>query len=406
MSLAHRWLVVCAVVPALAADWPQFLGPQRNGISSETGLLAEWPKKGPPVAWERAVGDGYSGPVIAGGKLVLFHGVGGDEVIEGLDAASGKGLWKSAYACGYTDTYGKGDGPRSTSLVVDGHVYTLGALGHLTCLELDTGRKVWQRALLEDYQASKGFFGVATSPILEGDHLLVNVGGKGAGIVALNKDTGKEAWKATDCGASYSSPVAATIDGVRHALFFTRQGLVSLDPATGAERFSHPWRARINESVNAAAPVVGGDQVFVSSSYGTGALLVRVRKDGCDEVWKGDGALSCHYNTPVLRDGYLYGIDGRQEPGATRLVCVEWKTGKVRWARDRFGCASMIWADSKLILLTETGELVVADVGPDGYREKARATVLNGPCRAEIALANGRLYARDGRKLVCFNLTK
>src|SRR5262249_11630025 len=157
----------------------------------------------------------------------------------------------------------------------------------------------------------------------------LNVGGQdGAGIVAWNRDTGKEVWKATNDGASYASPVAATIDGVRQLLFFTRAGLVSLDPAQGTVRWAKPWRARYDASVNAATPMVVGDEVFVSACYETGALLVRARKDGATEVWKGDDSLSCHFGTPVYHKGFLYGFDGRQEEGA-RLRCVEWKTGKV-----------------------------------------------------------------------------
>jgi outer membrane protein assembly factor BamB len=391
---------------ARAADWPQFLGPTRNAVSAETGLARSWPEQGPPVVWEHEVGEGYSAPVVADGTLVIFHRVGDEEVVEGLDAANGKPRWKFAYPTKYSDALGKGDGPRSTPVIAGGKVYTLGAEGMLHCLDLKDGTKRWEKSLAKDYEMRPSYFGVATSPLVEGDRLLVNVGAKGAGIVAFDKDGGKEVWKATDDEASYSSPAAATIDGVRHVFFFTRTGLVDLDPKDGKVRTSKRWRARINESVNAAAPLVIGDQLFLTASYGTGAVLLRVGKDSVEELWKGDESLSSHYNTPVHKDGYLYGIDGRQERGG-RLRCVELKTGQVKWEKGRFGCASMILADGLLVALTEDGELVLIDPSPEGYREKARAAVLRAPpCRAEIALADGRLFGRDGKRLVCWNLKK
>jgi outer membrane protein assembly factor BamB len=388
-----------------AADWPQLLGPQRNATSAETGLLALWPEKGPPVLWEKDVGEGYSGPVVAGDTLILFHRVGDKAVVEALDAAGGKGRWEFSYPMDYSDPLGKGDGPRSTPLVAGKRVYTLGPEGRLHCLDLADGKKAWEKSLAQDYQMRESFFGVGTSPLVEGGLLLVNVGAKGAGIVAFDKDTGKEVWKATDHEASYSSPVAATIDGVRHVFFLTREGLVGLDPKEGGVRFSKRWRARLNASVNAATPVVVGDHLFLSASYNTGAVLLRVRKDGVEEVWQGDNRLSNHYNTSVPHDGHLYGIDGRQEERA-RLRCVELTTGKVKWTQEDFGCASIVIADGRLIALTEDGDLVLAEATPEAYREKARARVLTKPCRSEIALANGRLYARDGKKLVCWNLKK
>jgi outer membrane protein assembly factor BamB len=388
-----------------AADWPQFLGPARNGTSTETGLLDTWPKSGPPLLWEKEVGAGFSGPVVAGGRLILFHRLGDEEVVECLDAATGQGRWKYAYPTRYRDDFGFDDGPRSTPLIAAGHVYTLGAEGTLHCLEMATGNKVWQRSVNDDYQVRKGFFGVATSPVLEGDLLLVNVGGPKAGIVAFDARTGKEVWKATDHEASYSSPVAATVAGRRLVFFFTRAGLVALEPRTGHVRFSKHWRARMHASVNAAAPVVVGDDVFVSACYNTGALLTHFRKDGAEEVWHGDESMSNHYGTCVYHDGYLYGFDGRQEEGA-RLRCIEWKTGKVQWTREGFGCGTMILAGGRLIILNEAGELVLVEATPRAYREKARAAVLTKPTRAQIALADGRLHARDGKKLVCLGLKK
>lgn len=398
-------LAVCVVACALGADWPQFLGPHRDSTSAETGLVQTWDAKGPPVVWQKDVGEGFSTPVVAGDRLILFHRVGDEENVECLDAATGKGKWKHSDSTKYADQYGKGDGPRATPIIAGERVYTLGPAGRLLCLKLSDGEKVWQRELLKDYKVPPSFFGVGTSPLVEGGRVIVNVGARGSGIVAFDKDTGKEVWKATDDGASYSSPVAATLDGVRHVLFFTRQGIVSLDPATGDVRFRKRWRSRSDLSVNAAAPIVAGEQAFFTSCYDTGAILVRVKKDRLEEIWSNDRSLSCHFGTPVHHDGCLYGFHGRQEAG-TEMRCIALKTGQVLWSQEGFGCGSMILAEGKLIVLSESGELVLVEAKRDKYREKARAAVLTGPCRAHMALANGRLYARDHKKLVCWNLKK
>ncbi len=389
----------------LGADWPQFLGPGRNGVSSETGLLSTWPKSGPPLAWQQPIGSGFSGPVVAGGRLLLFHRLADKEGLICLDAATGKEQWQFAYPTSYRDDFGMDEGPRSTPLVAGNQVYTLGASGQLHCLELATGKKTWERSLTSDYQVPKGFFGAATSPLVEGNVLLLNVGSKRAGIVAFDKDTGKEAWRATNHEASYSSPVAAKINGKRRVVFFTREGIVLLDPETGEVAYSKPWRARMHASVNAATPVVTDDLIFVSACYGTGAVLLRVGTDRTQELWKSNDVMSNHYNTCVPSDGFLYGFDGRQEEGA-KLRCVELRTGKVRWTDDHSGCGSIILAEGNLIILNEHGQLLLVEANPNLYKEKARAQVLAAPCRSPIALASGRLYARDGKKLVCWNLKK
>jgi outer membrane protein assembly factor BamB len=411
MKYASRWCVgACAglvVLTALAgaADWPQFRGPRRDGVSKEKSLRQSWPAKGPPVLWQANLGPGYSGPIVSGGRVVVFYRSGDKEVVACRDAGRGKSLWKYAYPTAYEDDFGKGDGPRATPVIAGKRVYTLGAEGMLTCLTLDGGRRVWSRQVNEDYAVRKNFFGVGTTPLVEGKVVLVNVGGKGAGIVAFDRATGKEVWKATDDGASYSSPVAATVDGVRHVLFLTREGVVSLDPATGKVRFRKPWRARFAASVNAATPLVVGDKVFVSASYDTGAVLLRIKKDRAEEVWKGDHILSNHYETSVCHRGFLYGFDGRQELGA-RFRCVELATGKVRWTKTGFGCGSLILAGGNLILLTETGDLALVEATPRAYREKARFSALAVPCRAPMALADGRLYLRDDKKLLCLDLRR
>jgi len=399
-------LVIVGAAPGIAADWPQFLGPRRDGASAETGLRQTWPAGGPPVVWQRPVGEGFSAPAVQGERLILFHRQGDREVVECLDAGTGKERWKFAYATQYEDDFGKGNGPRATPVIAGGRVFTLGADGWLHCLDLQSGQKIWGRSITADYQVPRNFFGIGSSPLLEGDLLLVNVGGKDAGIVAFARDTGREAWRTTRDGASYASPVSATIDGERHAIFFTREGIVLLDPASGAVRFQMRWRARGNASVNATSPVLIDDWVFFSASYETGAILLRVRKGGVETLWKNDDVLSSHYSNIVHSGGFLYGFEGRQERGA-ELRCVELATGKVKWTRAGFGCGATILADGNLIVLTERGDLVLVEASPAGYHERARSHVFDRlPCRANLALANGLLYGRDGSKLVCWNLRK
>ncbi len=266
------------------------------------------------------------------------------------------------------------------------------------------GANVWHHELLEEYKVTPSFFGIGTSPIVEGDLLVVNVGGTDAGVVAFDRATGKEVWKATSQGASYASPILATIGGERQLIFFTRQGLLSLEPKSGAVRFEKRWRSRMEASVNAATPIFVGDQIFLTSSYNTGAILLKATKNNVQEIWKGDDSLSAHFSTPVYVDGYLYGSDGRQEADA-RLRCVEFATGKVRWTHDGFGCGWAIAVQGMLLLLSEQGELILADASPKEYKERARFSLLSSPCRAAPALADGRLFARDDRKLVCVDLS-
>lgn len=397
-------LTLTLTLTLFAADWPQFLGSNRDGHSTETQLNWIWPKGGPPVLWKIDVGSGWAGPAVADGKLILFHRVVADEIVACLDPANGQEKWTFRYPTKYRDDFNFDDGPRATPLIADGRVFTLGANGDLHAIELASGKKIWHHNLFADYSPPKGYFGVACSPIIAGGKLLVNVGAKGAGIVAFDLATGKEAWKATDEPASYSSPVLAEIGGKQLAVFLTRSGLVALEPGTGKVRFTHPWRPIIDASVNAATPLVWKDEIFLTVSYSTGGILLRAKDDEVEKVWSNDTSLSCQYNTPVRVGDYLYGVHGRQEGGGAKLRCVEWKTGAVKWNVDRFGVASILAVDGGLLALTESGELVRFDASPTAFTERARGSILGTPTRAMPALADGRLFARDGSKLVCVKL--
>ncbi|HZL35819.1 MAG TPA: PQQ-binding-like beta-propeller repeat protein [Tepidisphaeraceae bacterium] len=391
--------------PALA-DWPQFLGPTRNGVCADLKLATTFPPAGPPIVWKRDVGQGFAGPVVAGGKLVLFNRVDDKEKVECLDAKSGKTLWAADYPTAYQDDFGFDEGPRATPAIAGGRVYTYGAEGALNCWDLASGRNIWAVETKKQFAPGKGFFGMACSPLVEGNAVIVNIGGgDGAGVVAFEAGSGKVLWKATNDAASYSSPAAATIHGKRYVLSLTRAGLVALDPANGKVYFDFPYRSRMNASVNAATPLVIDDRIFVSASYGTGAALLQFDEKGPTKIWAGDNILSNHYATSVYADGFLYGFDGRQESGPN-LRCVELKTGKVRWSEDHFGAGTILLAGKELVVLTEKGELILAPATAQGFKPTARAQVLAFNVRAYPALADGCLYARSTDKLVCVQLGK
>jgi outer membrane protein assembly factor BamB len=408
------WLPTLAVALTAAAlqvqagDWPQFLGPNRNGANAETNLASSWPKEGPPVLWQRKVGQGFSGPVIGAGKLILFHRIGDKETVECLDAKTGNKIWKSDYETSYRDDFGFDEGPRATPAIAESRIFTFGAEGMLSGWNLESGAKEWSVDTKARFHAGKGFFGVACSPLVEGNAVILNVGGKdGAGIVAFDKATGKVLWRDTDDEASYSSPVVATVNGQRRVFVITREALVALNPSDGKVAFRYPWRPPMHASVSAAAPLVVGDQIFISASYGTGATLLRFREPEPEKLWSTDEAISCHYATPVVHKGFLYGFDGRADPGLqadSSLRCVELKTGRVRWSEGSLKAGTVTLANDQLLVLTEKGELLRAPATPEGFKPTNRAQILPLLVRAHPALANGLFYARSKDKLVCVDL--
>ncbi len=386
-------------------DWPQYLGAARDGVYRGVPLVDRWPVAGPRVMWKRPVGAGFSGPVVADGKLILFHRIKNEEVVEAMDATTGTPLWRYAYPTSYRDDFGFDEGPRAVPVVANGVIYTFGAEGQLHAVGLADGKKRWSEDTATRYKVNKGFFGAAGSPLVEDGRLLANVGGKGAGIVAFEAATGKVLWTATDDEASYSSPVGATIAGRRLAIFLTRAEVVGLDPATGAIAFRRPWRARLAASVNAATPLVIGDRLFVSAEYGPGAGFMRVEGSTLVDIWGGLDSLTTHYATPVQANGILYGYHGRQEFGPS-LRAVELSTGKVRWSQEQFRAGSIILAGNRLVIMRENGELILAEATPDAFKPIARAQVLPAVVRAFPAISDGILYVRNENTLVALDLRK
>jgi outer membrane protein assembly factor BamB len=406
-ALLTTLLAACTAAALAAADWPQYLGPTRNGVYDGPALSESWGAKGPRVLWRKGVGQGFAGPVVAGGHLILFHRIGNDEVVEALDPATGEGRWRYAYPTTYRDDFGFDEGPRAVPVVADGVVYTFGAEGQLHATDLTRGTRLWSEDTMRRFKVPKGYFGAAGSPLVDGGRVMANIGGPGAGIVAFEAKTGKVLWTATGHAASYSSGIAATLRGQRRAVFLTREGLVGLDPSNGQIAFTRPWRARVAASVNAASPLAIGDLLFVSAEYGPGAGVLRLEADGTTlaDLWTSNDVLTTHYATSVHHDGFLYGYHGRQELGPS-LRAVELRTGKVAWNVDQFRAGSITRAGDRLLIVRESGELVLAPASPQAFRPLARAQVLPGVVRAYPALSDGILYVRNDTTLVAVDLRK
>ena len=404
-----RPLIVSALfalaLQTVPADWPQFFGPDRNGVYRGPAISEKWPAGGPRVVWQKQVGQGFSGPVVAEGRVILFHRVSDREVLESFDARTGAAQWQYGYPTSYRDDFGFDEGPRAVPVVANGVVYTFGAQGQLHAVSLKTGTKLWSEDTMRRFSVPKGFFGAGGSPLIEGGKVIANVGGKGAGIVAFDAKTGKVLWTATDDEASYSSGTIAIIGGRRSAVFLTRTGLAGLDPATGQVQFQRRWRSRQAASVNAATPLVIGDLIFISAEYGPGAGVLRVEGSMLTELWASDEVLSNHYATSVYRDGFLFGFHGRQEFGPS-LRAVELRTGKVRWSQDKFNAGSVMLAGDRLLILRESGELILAEASPDAFRPIARAQILPATVRAFPALADVLLYVRNEKTLIALDLRR
>ena len=413
--ISHLRHIICifafvlsnSAIALLAADWPQYLGPNRNAIYPDKALTKTWPDDGPKVVWRKKdIGEGLCGLVVSGEKAILFHEIARQDVIECLNAKTGRSIWSNQYPTSFSDSLGSGGGPRATPAIIENKVYTMGAQGMVVCTDMTSGKTIWQVDAQKKFRAPNGFFGMACSPLIEGNALLLNIGGEnGMGIVALNKINGKLLWKTLDDEASYSSPVMATLQGKRRAVFFTRSGLAVINPIDGNIDYQQHWRSRIHASVNAAAPLVVADQIFITSSYNTGALVIKSTKERYKKIWSNDTSLSSQYASVMHKDGFIYGTHGRADiPPTPALRCIELATGKIRWSEDRFGDCQMILCGDRLAALMENGELVLGQVSPKGWKEISRAQVVGSDARRQPALANGRLYVRSKNQISCLEV--
>jgi outer membrane protein assembly factor BamB len=386
---------LASAVTAAASDWPQILGPNRNGEAAGEQLADKWPASGPKVLWRFALGAGYAGAAVMGNRVVVFHRVESSERIQCLDATSGQSLWKADFPATYRSGIDPDTGPRCVPLISGDKVFAFGAAGDLYAVNLADGKTFWSRALYADYGGDEGYFGAGSTPVIAGGQLLVNVGGRGAGIVALNPATGKTVWQATNEAASYSAPTVVNANGSEKAIFLTRLNCVLVDPAQQKVTTLFPFGQR-GPTVNAATPLIFGDRLFVTASYGIGAVLASFDGQTATKIWSNDNTMSSQYATPVYRDGLLYGIHGREDVGVAELRCIDAATGKVQWSKSGYGVAHLILAGSRLLIQKVDGHLALALATPEAYRELASARITDAPTRALPALSNGRLFVRAG----------
>ena len=424
-------------------DWPSFLGPDRNGKSPETGILTDWSPAGPRVVWQRELSESYGIGSVSRGRYFQFDCQGAKAVLTCMHAETGQTLWEFDYPTSYVDMYGYNGGPRCSPVIDGPRVYIYGVEGMLYCLRVADGDLIWKCDTARQFGVVQNFFGVGSTPIVEGDLLIVIVGGSpadeqsmprgqlnrvsgnGSGIVAFDKLTGEVKYSITDELAGYASPVMADIEGRRWGFAFCRGGLIAFEPRSGSVDFQYPWRAGLLESVNASTPVVAGNEVFISETYGPGSALLRVKPGGYDVAWRDDTnrrqkAMKAHWSTPIYHDGYLYGCSGRNSPDA-ELRRVQWKTGKVMWSIPKGVHTTLLHVDGHFVCLEERGKLQLLRATPQGcdvvaeaeLREQPRRAdagafapkrLLNYPCWAAPILAHGLLYVRGKDRLVCLEL--
>lgn len=427
-----------------ADDWPQFLGINRDGKSNEKGILTSWPESGPKRIWDFDCGTGYSAPSVIGDKIVLHHRVGDHEIVRCMNVQNGEKVWEYKYPSKFIDPYGYNNGPRCTPILTEDFCYTFGAEGMLLCLDIRTGKPIWQNQTQNKWKVPEAFFGVGSTPLLDGETLFVMVGGQpNSGMIAFNSKSGdiiwesvgknnwegqpligwpgkrKYKWKGYEKVASYSSPVVADIHGKKVLFAFMRQGLVGINPKNGQVHFSSWFQSRVPESVNAINPIVRDNQVFISSCYyRQGSVVINLDEqiNVDSELWRGLG-LEVHFTTPILHEGNLYAFSGRN-PSNASFRCVDWDSGKIRWQRDEslnpydkttqnFGRGSAILVDGHFIVLGETGNLALFKASPEKPLElhKLKIKGMDYPSWTAPIISNKKLYLRSEKKLICLDIS-
>ena len=402
LSLVALGLFASLAKPA-AGDWTRWRGPDLNGISSETGWLAKWPDDGPKRLWKAKVGTGFSSVSVANGKVYTLGNSGrgkGEEkdTVFCFDAATGKAIWSHAYEAKLDPKYYAG-GPSSTPTVDGDHVFTLGKRGQLICFGAADGHVVWQKNIATETKGKRPTWGFAGSPLVIGDTVFVNVGAHGT---ALDKKTGKILWSTGRDSASYSSIVPHVRNGRQELVMFAYNAVIAVDPETGSTLWSYPWETKHDS--NAADPILIGDKVFISSGYDRGCALLQVDGNKVRKLWENKNMRN-HFNPCVLIDGHVYGFDGNT--GRATLKCIELATGKVQWEEKSFGGFGALQAvGEKLLIISNQGELVVAEANADEFTEISRAQVTGPKCWTTPVLSNGRIYCRNSRgDLTCLDVS-
>jgi len=401
--LAAMLLILCLICGfvsrALGADWPNWRGPNHDGVSDETGWITDWPADGPKIVWEKELGIGFSSMAVSKGLVYTMGNVNGNQdVIYCLDGETGNDVWRYPYA-ELLDPKNHEGGPHATPTVSGGYVYTMSRTGRVYCIDSLVGTEKWSKDLVKEYGISPADWGLSSSALVVGDLVIFNAGSSG---IAFKKDTGDLVWKSEPKGAGYGTAVPYESGGQKMVAMFTATSVVGLNALTGKVIWQWPWKTSYN--VNSADAIVVGDKFFVSSGYGTGCALLAVRGDSVTEVWRNKNMRN-QCNSSVLWKGYVYGFDG-QVGGKGTLTCVDFATGEKKWSVKGMGTGSLMIAAGRLVILGEKGRLVIAETSADGFKEVASSQILSGKCWTVPVLANGRIFARNAAgKLVCVDVS-
>jgi outer membrane protein assembly factor BamB len=384
-------LALLQPISAQAPEWFQWRGPNRDGHSAETGLLKEWPAGGPPQVWRTTgAGTGFSSFSSSNGRLFTLGSRGSTEYVMAFDAASGKRLWEVPNGQRFRNEMG--DGPRSTPTVEGDRVYAFGGTGELACLDAATGNKIWGVSVVQAFGGNTPYWGYSESPLIVGDRIILNAGGRRASIVAINKLDGRTLWQNHSDDAGYSSPMLLRTGSLQQVVFFTGQRALAVDPRDG--RLLWTYSRASNNTANVATPVVRGNRVFVSSGYGTGAALLEVRAAGniasAQEIYFTRDMRNHHASSVVVGD-HIYGFSD------SILTALKFDTGEMAWRDRSVGKGSIIYADQRLYLYSEQGTVGLADATPAGYRERGRFSIPQSgpPTWSHPIITNGKLIIRD-----------
>ncbi|MBI5280761.1 MAG: PQQ-like beta-propeller repeat protein [Candidatus Solibacter usitatus] len=380
-----------AAVP-VSAPWPGFYGRLRNGTYTGGAILTSWPEKGLKEAWRRPVGQGYGSMTVAQGLLFTIEQRRDQEVVAAYDAATGKAAWTSSWKALFQESMG-GDGPRSTPAWDEGRLYVLGATGEFRCLDAATGALIWRRNILEDNASPNLQWGMAASPLVAGELVLV-VGGKG--VAAYDKMTGAPRWSALEDSGSYTAPMQVTLDGQPQFLLVMAKRALGLSLDGKEVLWEVPWVTGYD--TNSAIPiVVDANHVILTAGYGHGAALLEITKGGAREVWKSQ-AMKCKFNNAVLHKGVVYGLD------EGILAAMDAATGKRLWKGGRYGYGQLLLAGDHVVLLSETGEIALVRATPEKLEEEAKFQAIEGKTWNVPAMAEGRLYVRNGTEMAAYRI--